>query len=189
MAKARTRRVSTHFMTAPAEQLPFDDNFFDICIALNVLEHVADWKKTVNEVARILKPGGIAYFQTTNALYPFPVEVKYLPCLGYIPFRLRHRIIGMIATRFPNLVGHSLTPAQYWFTQTGLRKALSIVGFEQSWDIFDLINRQDIPLRFRFLSCLLPLIKKLPYPYIRDIAHLPRAGVILICQKSINSKL
>ena len=56
--KANTRRVSTHFKAAQAEQLPFDDKFFDICIVFSVLEHVADWKKTVNEVARILESAG-----------------------------------------------------------------------------------------------------------------------------------
>ena len=181
--KARTRGVSAHFMTAPAERIPFDDKYFDICIVYSVLEHVADWKKTINEVARILKPGGITFFSTTHALYPLPNEVKYIPCLGYIPHRLRKRIIDVIAARFPKLFGYSLTPGRNWFTQTGLRKALFTVDLKQSWDIFDLINRQDIPPRFRFASWLLPLIKKLPYPYIRDIAHLPRPAVMLICQK------
>ena len=182
--KARKRGVSnTHFTTAPAEQLPFDDSFFDICIVVSVLEHVADWRKTINEVARILKPGGIAYFQTTNALYPLSGEVKYVPFIGYIPYSIRRQIIDFITTRFPAFVGYSLTPAQYWFTNTGLRKALSVAGFKQSWDIFDLINIQEVPPRFRFVRWLLPLIKKLPHPYIRYIAHFLSPGVTLLCQK------
>jgi len=143
----------------------------------------ANWKKTVNKVARILKPRGIAYFETTNAIYPFPRKVKYLPWLGYIPPRHRQRIIGMIITRFPNLDGYSITPAQYWFTQIGLRKALSIAGFEQSRDIFDLINRQDIPLRFRFASCLLFLIKNYP---IRILETLPTFPTHLSCSYAKN---
>jgi 2-polyprenyl-3-methyl-5-hydroxy-6-metoxy-1,4-benzoquinol methylase len=181
--KVKTRGVSAHFMTSPAERLPFDDKFFDICIANSVLEHVTDWKKTISEVARILKPGGTVFLLTTHALYPLPSEVKHIPCLSYIQHRLRKRIIDVIAARFPKLVGYSLTPGQHWFTHTGLRKTLSKVNIKRSWDIFDVIDRQDIPPRFRFASWLLPLIKKLPYPYIRDIAHLPRPSVMLISQK------
>ena len=182
--KAKAQGVSAYFMTAEAEQLPFDDEFFDICIVFHVLEHVVDWKKTIDEVARILKPGGIALFETNNALYPFPREVKYIPCLGYVPHKLRKKIIDMIALRFPKLVEYSLTPAIYWFTHTGLRKVVSAVGFKQSWDIFDLTNKQEIPPKLRWVSWLLPIVKKLPYPYIRDIAHFPRSGVMLICKKA-----
>jgi 2-polyprenyl-3-methyl-5-hydroxy-6-metoxy-1,4-benzoquinol methylase len=180
--KAQKMGVSAQVMVAPSERLPFDDNFFDVCLAVSVLEHVADWKKTVSEVARILKPGGIAYFDTTNALNPLPGEVKHVPCMGYIPRRLRSPIIDLISARFPALVGYSLTPAKNWFTQTGLKRALSLAGFKQSWDIFDLINKQDIPRKYQFASWLLPIIKKLPYPYIRDIAHFP-LSVRLFCQK------
>ena len=89
----------------------------------------------------------------------------------------------MIIKRFPSLVGYSLTPARHWFTQTGLRKALFGMGINKCWDIYDIITKHEIPPKFRFVSWLLPLIKKLPYPYIRDIAHFPCQCVILVCQK------
>jgi len=42
-----------------ADELPFADNTFDAVIALDVLEHVVEDKKSVAEIARVLKPGGI----------------------------------------------------------------------------------------------------------------------------------
>jgi len=38
--------------------LPFPDDFFDIVICSEVMEHVPDEKKAVSEIVRVLKPGG-----------------------------------------------------------------------------------------------------------------------------------
>lgn len=41
------------------ESLPFDSNNFDLVLALDVLEHIPNDKMGVNEVLRVLKPGGV----------------------------------------------------------------------------------------------------------------------------------
>ena len=47
-------------MTADATSLPFPDDSFDRIIAAEILEHVPqDWRATA-EIARVLRPGGIA---------------------------------------------------------------------------------------------------------------------------------
>jgi ubiquinone/menaquinone biosynthesis C-methylase UbiE len=43
---------------AYAENLPFRDDIFDCIIMVDALHHVADQRKTTNELWRILKPGG-----------------------------------------------------------------------------------------------------------------------------------
>lgn len=45
------------------EALPFGDNLFDIVITQETLEHVADPKKAIFEIARVLKSGGLLYCQ------------------------------------------------------------------------------------------------------------------------------
>lgn len=40
------------------EKLPFSNHSFDLIIATEVLEHVADLKKTISEFKRVIKPGG-----------------------------------------------------------------------------------------------------------------------------------
>lgn len=52
------------------EQLPFEDNTFDIVICYTVLEHVQDYKKAVSEMLRVLKPGGKIYVFAPNYLFP-----------------------------------------------------------------------------------------------------------------------
>ena len=37
--------------------LPFKDNFFDLVICSEVLEHIHDHKAAVSEIVRVLKPG------------------------------------------------------------------------------------------------------------------------------------
>jgi ubiquinone/menaquinone biosynthesis C-methylase UbiE len=184
--RARKKNVSAHCAVARAEMLPFSDGFFDIAIANNVLEHVADWKKTLDEIARVTKPGGMAYFDTVNALYPLPTEVKYIPFFSYIPGRIKQWLMDIIVERYPSLVSYSSTPARNWFTPTGLRKALSGVGFNNSWDLIDVITKEEVPVKYRFASRLLPLLKKIPRLYARDIAHFPVAGLRLFCRKDIN---
>ncbi|OXS59623.1 hypothetical protein B1B00_11920 [Bacillus sp. DSM 27956] len=43
------------------EDIPFEDNHFDIIIASHMLYHVSNRKKALSEVERVLKPGGTFY--------------------------------------------------------------------------------------------------------------------------------
>jgi len=52
--------LTSHLECADAEQLPFDDNSFDIVYSWGVLHHSPNTPKAINEVFRVLRPGGIA---------------------------------------------------------------------------------------------------------------------------------
>ena len=47
--------------------LSFDDNTFDFVIANHVLEHIREEKQVLNEIYRVLKPGGTAVLQVPIA--------------------------------------------------------------------------------------------------------------------------
>lgn len=49
---------------ADAHDLPFLDKSFDVCVAVAVLEHVVDPYRCVQEIMRILRPGGYVYAET-----------------------------------------------------------------------------------------------------------------------------
>jgi SAM-dependent methyltransferase len=49
-----------------AQAMPFPDERFDLVIANNLLEHLADPHEIFREVHRVLKPGGCFLFKTPN---------------------------------------------------------------------------------------------------------------------------
>jgi SAM-dependent methyltransferase len=54
---------------AIGEQLPFDNASFDIVLSDNVIDHAEKPLKIVDEIVRVLKPGGVLYF-TVNIHHP-----------------------------------------------------------------------------------------------------------------------
>lgn len=56
-----------HFSVTSAEQLPFDDDFFDFVICSNSFHHYFDPDRVLSEVRRILKPAGRIYILDATA--------------------------------------------------------------------------------------------------------------------------
>ena len=54
----RSRSGSTTFQVADMEQLPFDDQTFDLVYSVSALEHVTHPALAVKEMCRVVKPGG-----------------------------------------------------------------------------------------------------------------------------------
>ncbi len=48
------------------QNIPYDDNYFDIVIANYMLYHVPDLHKAISEVSRVLRPGGYFYAGTVG---------------------------------------------------------------------------------------------------------------------------
>jgi SAM-dependent methyltransferase len=46
------------FVQSMAEDMPFEDGYFDAVISVNAIDHVNDFAKTATEIRRVLKPGG-----------------------------------------------------------------------------------------------------------------------------------
>lgn len=58
--------LSIDYRIGKAESLPFADASFEAVTCVDVLEHVDDLSKTIAEIARVLKPGGLFMFDTIN---------------------------------------------------------------------------------------------------------------------------
>ncbi|MBY0528803.1 MAG: bifunctional 2-polyprenyl-6-hydroxyphenol methylase/3-demethylubiquinol 3-O-methyltransferase UbiG [Rhabdochlamydiaceae bacterium] len=65
-AQVRDTTQSVTYLCRAAEDLPFENNSFDIVAAMDLLEHVDDPKTVIQEVGRVLKPNGLFFFHTFN---------------------------------------------------------------------------------------------------------------------------
>ena len=71
----RTSQAKTVYVQSGAENLPFENEFFDFIICNNVLDHVHDPYSILNEVKRTLEPGGLFAFSVdTHSLRTFLVK-------------------------------------------------------------------------------------------------------------------
>jgi len=66
---------NAEFMVADIRNLPFKDNTFDAVICESVLAFIPDKKKTLAELARVVKPGGYVGLNETVWLKPPPKEI------------------------------------------------------------------------------------------------------------------
>ena len=89
------------FQLAACEALPYPDNFFDLVLSHEVIEHVEDDGATAAEMVRVLKPGGRAVIFAPNRLYPFETHGHYwqgeyyfgnTPLINYLPNFLRNEL-------------------------------------------------------------------------------------------------
>lgn len=63
-------RFSTQPVQGDALSIPAKDQMFDLVACTEVLEHVADLDKAVEEIARVVRSGGCAVFSSPNYLNP-----------------------------------------------------------------------------------------------------------------------
>jgi SAM-dependent methyltransferase len=59
--------------------IPYEDETFDIALANNVLEHVAEPLRLFLEIRRVLKPGGRFLFKTPNKYHYMPIVARMTP--------------------------------------------------------------------------------------------------------------
>jgi len=63
---AASQNLSIKYLVGTGETLPLADGSMDYVVCVDVLEHVADLGEVINEVRRVLKPGGLFLFDTIN---------------------------------------------------------------------------------------------------------------------------
>jgi len=62
------------FFAGDAQFLPFADSRFDAVANFGIIHHVLDWRQCIREIARVLKLGGVFYFEE---IYP-PLYANFL---------------------------------------------------------------------------------------------------------------
>ena len=52
-------RQAMRYVSSPSERIPFPDEYFDVVCSFNSLDHVDDLDKTVREIIRVVRRGGL----------------------------------------------------------------------------------------------------------------------------------
>jgi SAM-dependent methyltransferase len=86
---ASRRRSDASFITFDGINLPIEDAFIDAVYCKQVLEHVKEPAPLINEVARVLKPGGL-FAGSTSQLEPFHSYSTW----NYTPYGLKLLLEG-----------------------------------------------------------------------------------------------
>ncbi len=76
MANANAKKLNRKnisFKSSPAEYMPFKDNFFDAVTGFDVLDHLVNYKKSLDEVNRVLKKNSPLIFTVGNYKSIFPI--------------------------------------------------------------------------------------------------------------------
>ncbi|MBA2728966.1 MAG: 3-demethylubiquinone-9 3-O-methyltransferase [Parachlamydiaceae bacterium] len=66
IAKQYDETKKVRYLKANAYELPFSEECFEVVCAMDILEHVEDPSKLIQEASRVLKPGGVFFFHTFN---------------------------------------------------------------------------------------------------------------------------
>lgn len=94
-AKKNFSKQNLTFKVDDAINLSFDNNLFDIVICAQVYEHVPNDQKLIDEIHRVLKPGGVCYFAALNKYWP--LEPHYnLPFLSWLPKKLGNYYVNIL---------------------------------------------------------------------------------------------
>lgn len=164
------------FRVGSATDLPWPSESMDVCIGLELLEHVAEWKRCMEEFTRVLRPGGALFVTTTNWLCPIQAEFN-LPLYSWYPASLKRRFERLAATTRPAIANFAKYPAVNWFTFHQLQRFLASRGFA-SLDRFDLI---DVESKGRFARLIVSALRVVPI--LRWFAHVCTPGTIILAIK------
>lgn len=104
---AEARQDTPHALVAAAEALPYCPDWFDTIISNEVIEHVISDRRAVQEMVRVLKPGGRIVLFCPNRWYPVEQHGHYwkgeyhfgnTPLINYLPDRWRNKLAPHVRT-------------------------------------------------------------------------------------------
>ena len=124
------------------EDIPFNDNFFDISICLGVMQHTRDFSKSLKEISRVTKAGGII------SLDHYKTHIGHYTSLYLVYWMIIKRIPKKFQLRVTNLLTKIFFPIHWVFREYSLiqylLRRISPISFY--YGMFDLNKDQHYEL-------------------------------------------
>jgi SAM-dependent methyltransferase len=174
-----------------AEGLPVADESIDLVFLESVLEHVESPRRSLEEVHRVLRRGGVALIVTTNRYSLSPRKAEFnARYFSWFPPLLRESYVYFHLHYRPSLANYTERPAVHWFSFADLCALGRDAGFEKFYSHLDLrrgdaTSRASVKARLR--SILLRGIQT--SPLIRTLALTQRGGTIFMLKRSLTVAL
>ncbi len=174
--RSQAAGLDIDFNCGSAEDIPFEDRRFDVCLAIELLEHVNDWRACLDEFCRVLKPGGFLLLTTSNVICPKQNEYR-LPLYSWWPGFIKKYVPELVRTKYPALANHSPCPALHWFSIFQLRRELGNRGMT----VKDRVDMIDLAGKPAVVAALVRLARK--FDLVRLGFYLFYTGTIVYAYK------
>jgi glycosyltransferase involved in cell wall biosynthesis/ubiquinone/menaquinone biosynthesis C-methylase UbiE len=142
------RGLTGRFVHHDAEALPFDDNSFDVVYSNGVLHHTPHTHRVVDEIHRVLRPGGkaiIMMYATYSLHYWWFLVYK----LGLEKAMLQHWSIGEIMSRRVEMTQNDARPLVKVYSASRLKRMFA--KFEDRRVYKRQLMRDELPESLRWL--------------------------------------
>jgi ubiquinone/menaquinone biosynthesis C-methylase UbiE len=175
---AQKDNPAIRYFVGAAEDLPFPDEEFDYITLSSLLEHVQDWRKTLREAARVLRPNGVLVLNTTGRFCPVQNEIRYIYGFGYLPSFIQRSIYSLVMKYRPQMVGHTHLPAYHWFYYGQLAREIEKLNM-YSFNWLELMTEEDFPPGYEKYARLIMFLIHLPVP----LHYFLFPGTVIVAQK------
>ena len=176
---------SGRVLEGAAEEIPLPSNSQDVVICESVLEHVDSPTKSLDEIFRVLGPGGVAFIETTNR-YRISLRganseynVKYY---NWLPDTVKESFVFHHLHYDPRLANYTSRPAVHWYSYADLCRLGRQAGFGHFYSILDLLDVSD-PLVAKSRARRF-LLKKLKFnPWLRALTLTQRGSPMFMLKR------
>lgn len=111
------KKKNLKFRLMSAMQITYEDEFFDVVVTNQDYEFVPNSKKLLDEIYRVLKPGGICFFGARNKLSI--IEGQYrIPFLSWFPEKYARLYLKLLRKKNYYLADYK----NYWELKTLCKK-------------------------------------------------------------------
>ena len=152
-----------NFSAGRIEDLPFPDSYFDVVLCLGAFEYVLDDHVAMSEIARVVKPGGIAIITMLNGKSPYRAWQDH----AYWKFRNRLSRLARLIKWAPRQESGKTgwqggkKPKVRLYGETAFRRLLASKGLETEDVVYYDFNLFFSPLDARFPRASVSLSRKL----------------------------
>jgi SAM-dependent methyltransferase len=165
-----------------AEAIPLPDCSQQVVFCYSVLEHVVSPSKSLNEMFRVLAPGGIAVITTTNKFrislggHNGEYRVRFF---NWLPDLVKECFVFQHLHYTPALANYSELPAVHWFSYASLCALGRQAGFARFYSVLDLMDQNEPAIRKSKLRKW--LLNRLKFnPWLRALALTQRGDTIIM---------